>query len=122
MLREIRLLEGVQEWWNHNSEVIKRVGGEVFGKTRGKKPPENKETWWWQDKVKEVVKAKKKDGKKIREKYGQQEDMQEKAKTSDGVYKELGTPEGERKIHRVAKSRDKNTKDYSHMKQVEDEN
>ncbi|XP_066943263.1 uncharacterized protein [Macrobrachium rosenbergii] len=38
------------------------------------------------------------------------------------MYEELETPEGERKIHRIAKSRDKNTKDYSHIKQVKDGN
>ncbi|XP_066967138.1 uncharacterized protein [Macrobrachium rosenbergii] len=74
VLREVRLLEGVQEWWNHSSMAIKRVGGDVFGRTSGKKPPDDKETWWWNDEVKEVVKAKKKMQKKIWEKYGLQED------------------------------------------------
>ncbi|XP_066968127.1 uncharacterized protein [Macrobrachium rosenbergii] len=58
-LREVILLEGVQEWQNHNSMVIKRVGGEVLGKTSGEKSPDDKEIWWWSDGVKEVVKAKK---------------------------------------------------------------
>ncbi|XP_066988284.1 uncharacterized protein [Macrobrachium rosenbergii] len=38
------------------------------------------------------------------------------------MYEELETPEGERKIHRIVKSNDKNTKDYSHTKQVKDGN
>ncbi|XP_066982804.1 uncharacterized protein [Macrobrachium rosenbergii] len=83
--------------------------------------------------LKEVVKAKK-DAKKIWEKYGQQEDQErykrhkkqvKKAVTQEkarDMYEELGAPEGERKIHRIAKSRDKNTIDYSHIKQVKDEN
>ncbi|XP_064080801.1 uncharacterized protein LOC135197700 [Macrobrachium nipponense] len=35
-----------------------RVGGEALGKRSGKKPPDNKETWWQNDEVKETVKAK----------------------------------------------------------------
>ncbi|XP_066980777.1 uncharacterized protein [Macrobrachium rosenbergii] len=116
--------------------VIKRVGGEMLGKTSGKKPPDDKQTWRRNDEVTEEVKAKK-DAKKFWEKYGQQEDKeryqrhkkqvknavaQEKARALDNTYKELETPEGERKIHRTAKSRDKNNKDYSLIKQVKDGN
>ncbi|XP_066970158.1 uncharacterized protein [Macrobrachium rosenbergii] len=38
------------------------------------------------------------------------------------MYEELETPEGERKIHGIAKSRDKNTKNCFHIKQVKDGN
>ena len=31
------------------------------------------------------------------------------------LYEELETPEGERKIFRIAKARDKASKDFSHM-------
>ncbi|XP_066957105.1 uncharacterized protein [Macrobrachium rosenbergii] len=128
-LREVRLP-------HHNIMVIKRVGGEVLGKTSGKKPPDDKETWWWNDGVKKVDKAKK-DAKMIWEKFGQQEDKeryqrhkkqvkkavaQQKARVLDEMYEELETPEGKRKIHRTAKSRDKNIKDYSHIKRVKDGN
>ena len=37
------------------------------------------------------------------------------------LYEELETPEGERKIFRIAKARDKATKDFSHMKQIKNE-
>ena len=33
----------------------------------------------------------------------------------DEVYKELETPEGERKIYRIAKARDKSAKDFTHI-------
>ncbi|XP_066981571.1 uncharacterized protein [Macrobrachium rosenbergii] len=55
--------------------VIKRVGGEMLGKTSRKKPLDDKETWWWNDEVKDMVKAKR-EAKKIWEKYGQQEDKE----------------------------------------------
>lgn len=38
VLKEGRLPEGVNEWREHNSNVIKKVGGEVLGRTCGKKP------------------------------------------------------------------------------------
>ena len=37
------------------------------------------------------------------------------------LYEELETPEGERKIFRIAKARDKACKDFSHMKQIKNE-
>ena len=39
----------------------------------------------------------------------------------DEVYKELETPEGERKIYRIAKARDKFAKDFTQIRQITDE-
>ena len=39
----------------------------------------------------------------------------------DEVYKELETPEGERKIYRIAKARDKSAKDVTQIRQINDE-
>ena len=44
-----------------------------------------------------------------------------KALAMNELYEELETPEGERKIFRIAKARDKTTKDFSHMKQIKNE-
>ena len=44
-----------------------------------------------------------------------------KAHPMDEVYKELETPEGERKIYRIAKARDKSTKDFTQIRQIKDE-
>ena len=38
------------------------------------------------------------------------------------IYEELETPEGEKKIYRIAKARNKATKDFTHIKQIKDEN
>ena len=136
VLREARSPEGVQEWWNHNSNVIKRVGKEVLGETSGKRPPGDKESWWWNEDVQEVVKAKKV-AKKAWDKYSQQGDRerydrhkkdakktvaQAKAQALNEIYEELETPEGEKKIYRIAKARNKATKDFTHIKQIKDEN
>ena len=39
----------------------------------------------------------------------------------DEVYKELETPEGERKIYRIAKARDKSANDFTQIRQIKDE-
>ena len=44
-----------------------------------------------------------------------------KALAMDELYEELETPEGEIKIFRIAKARDKATKNCSHMKQIKNE-
>ena len=36
-----------------------RVGHEVLSITAGRRSPGDNETWWWNDKVQEVIKAKK---------------------------------------------------------------
>ena len=103
--------------------------------TTGRRPPGDKETWWWNDKVQEVIKAKKV-AKKIWDASRRQEDKDRyrqankaakkavattKALAMNELYEELETPEGERKIFRIAKARDKATKDFSHMKQIKNE-
>ena len=67
------MIESVQEWWEETSTTILRVGQEVLGMTTGRRPPGDKETWWWNDKVQEVIKAKKV-AKKIWETSRRQED------------------------------------------------
>ena len=85
--------------------------------------------------MQEVIKAKKV-AKKIWETSRRQEDKDiyrqankaakkavatNKALAMNELYEELETPEGERKIFRIAKARDKASKDFSHMKQIKNE-
>ena len=44
-----------------------------------------------------------------------------KALAQNELYEELETPEGERKIFRIAKAQDKATKEFSHIKQIKNE-
>ena len=55
VLDKVRPVENVQEWWEETSTTILRVGQEVLGMTTGRRPPGDKETWWWNDKVQEVM-------------------------------------------------------------------
>ena len=56
VLDKVRPVESVQEWWEETSSTILRVGHDVLGMTTGRRPPGDKETWWWNDKVQEVIK------------------------------------------------------------------
>ena len=133
VLSERRLLENVQEWWEENSTVILRAGQEVLGMTTGRRPPGDKETWWWNDGVKDAIRADKEAMKKW-DALGRQgeRDIYRRAnkeakkevarsKAMDEVYKELETPEGERNIYRIAKARDKSAKDFTQIRQIKDE-
>ena len=75
VLSERRLLENVQEWWEENSTVILRAGQEVLGMTKGRRPPGDKKTWWWNDEVKDAIRAKK-EAKKKWEARGRQEERE----------------------------------------------
>ncbi|XP_066961683.1 uncharacterized protein [Macrobrachium rosenbergii] len=55
VLHSIRLVDGVNSWWVENITMILRTAKELLGKTSGRGPPNDKESWWWnpdtQDKV-----------------------------------------------------------------------
>ncbi len=64
LLAEVKIgIENVQERWKENSRVIRNVG-EVLGKSSDRKPTGNKETWWWNDELQKVIRAKREANKK----------------------------------------------------------
>ena len=112
--------------------VILRAGHEMIGMTAGRKPHGDKETCWWIDEVKDAIRAKKEATKKWdapgrqeeRDIYRQasKEAKKEVARSkAHAMYKELETPEGERKIYRIAKARDKSTKYVTQIRHIKDE-
>ena len=52
--------DSVQNWRRENSEVMRKAGEEMLGRTSGKRAPADKETLWWNDEVQRMVKRKKK--------------------------------------------------------------
>lgn len=126
--------ESVESWWNANSSVIKRVASQVLGKSSGKGVPVNKEAWWWSKEVQEVIKEKKV-ARKNWYTSGRDEDREEfkrakkrakkavaiaKAKAIDDGYKDIENNEGEMKLLRIAKAKDKESKDITVIKQIKD--
>ena len=125
--------ERVQDWWQNNASVLRNVAREVLGETSGK-PRTESEEWWWKDEIPFVLKEKKKI-KKQWEQTGLQADKVEytrkkkdakravavgSAEATSGLYEELETVEGQKKIYRIAKYRNNAAKDISHVKQMKD--
>ncbi|XP_068212592.1 uncharacterized protein [Palaemon carinicauda] len=66
--------EDVDEWWERNSIILKRVGREVLGMSTGK-GPRDKGTWWWSNYVQEKIKIKR-NAKKTYDETGTEEDKE----------------------------------------------
>ncbi|XP_068246489.1 uncharacterized protein [Palaemon carinicauda] len=99
------------------------------------KGPRDKETWWWSNYVQEKIKIKR-NAKKRYDETGTEEDKernrlakkeakvpvaQSTQQTLDNVCEDLDTKEGQRKIYKIAKGRNKATKDITHIKQIKNE-
>ena len=136
VLEEIELKDDVDDWWQHNQQVIVRAAEEIFGKTSGKGPPDDKESWWWDEEVAECVREKKEAKKRYyaernqanrdilrrANKVAKKAVAVARAKAREELYEELETREGQKKIYRIAKARDRKTKDLTHIKHMKDEN
>lgn len=127
-------IEEVNGWWNRVSETILRVGKEVLGESSGK-IWENKETWWFNEEVQQKIQAKKmakkrwettrldidKEYYKLCSKEAKRTVAIAKSDGYDNLYEELDTEEGQRRVFKLAKMRNKSTKDITHVRQVKDE-
>ena len=131
----MKLVENVHELWKVGSRVIFRVGRDVLGVLTGLRPPGNKDVWWWNYHMKEVINAKKETTTTWeapeRQQYGdsyrhandaaKKEVAKAKTRSLSEAYEELETPCGDRHIFGVAKTLDKATRDSIQIKQTKDE-
>lgn len=125
----------INAWWSRTKNALLETGKEVLGESSGK-IWENKETWWFNEEVQEATKLKKQAKKKWEgsqleaDRLAYKERNKEvkrvvaitKGKAYDQLYEDLETKEGQGKIFRLAKSRNKCTKDITHIRQIKDEN
>ena len=103
--------------------------------TTGRRPPGDKETWWWNDEMKDAIRVKK-EAKKKWDASGRQEERgiyrrankeakkelaRSKAHAMDEVYIELETSEGERKIYRKQRLETNLPKNFTQIRQIKDE-
>ena len=136
VLNSIRLAEDVNIWWVENSAMIIRTAEELLGKTSGRGPPNDKESWWWNQDTQDKIKRKREAGiaykrnetveNKLAWKSAKKEAKKTvavaKAKGMDELYEKLETPDGQKIIYKMAKSRNRATKDLTHIKQIKDRN
>ena len=62
VLHSIRLADDVKIRWGKNSAMIIRTAEELLGKTSGKGPPNDKESWWWSQDTQDKIKRKRETG------------------------------------------------------------
>ncbi|KAH1190658.1 Craniofacial development protein 2 [Glycine max] len=122
------------DMWNKTFQEIIKVAKETLGESRGF-GPRGKESWWWNESVQSKVKVKKEcfkewsrcknsetwDKYKIARNETKKAVSEARAQAFDGLYQALGTRDGERSIYRLAKGRERKTRDLDHVKCVKDE-
>jgi len=120
--------------WMGMATCIRKVALEEFGVTKGGKR-EAKETWWWNEKVQKAIKEKKEcfrrmhldrsadnvERYKVAKKTAKRAVSEARGRMYDGLYQRLGTKEGEKDIYRMAKSRERKTRDIIQVKCIKDE-
>ena len=103
----------------------------MLGETSGR-PRTEREEWWWKDEIQLVLKEKKELMKRweqtklladrveyqIKKKEAKRAVAVARAEAASELYEEFKTVEGQKKIYRIAKYRNKATKDISHVKQM----
>jgi hypothetical protein len=115
--------------WMKMSTCIRKVASEEFGVAKGGKR-ETKETWWWNKKVQNTINEKKEcfrcmhldrsvdnvERYKVAKKTAKRAVSEARGQIYDGLYQRLGTKEGEKDIYRMAKSRERKTRDIIQVK------
>ncbi|KAL5139739.1 LINE-1 retrotransposable element ORF2 protein [Glycine soja] len=122
------------DMWNKTSQEIIKVAKETLDESRGF-GPRGKESWWWNESVQSKVRVKKEcfkewsrcrnsetwDKYKIARNETKKAVSEARAQAFEGLYQALGTRDGERSIYRLAKGRERKTRDLDHVKCVKDE-
>jgi hypothetical protein len=115
--------------WMGISSYIRKVASEEFRMTKGGKR-EVKETWWWNENVQKAIKKKKEcfrrmhldrsadnvERYKVAKKTAKRVVSETRGRMYDGLYQRLGTKEEEKDIYRMAKSKERKTRDIIQVK------
>lgn len=121
--------------WEKMTTHVRKVAAEVFGVTKGSRR-ELKDTWWWNDDVQIAIKEKKECYKRLH--HHKSEKNIQKYKIARGkakkavseakgqayadLYQKLNTKEGEKDVYKIAKLREKKTRDFNQVRCIKDEN
>ena len=126
--------EEANDMWMRMASCIRMMASEVFGVTkRGKIEP--KDTWWWNEEVQKAIKEKKECYKslyhdrssvnleryKVAKKTAKRAVSEAKGRAYDDLYQRLSTKEGEKEVYKMARFRERKTRDLNQVKCVKDE-
>lgn len=126
--------EDANSMWEEMATHIRKVATEVFGVTKGNKR-EPKETWWWNDDVQKAIKEKKECYKrlhhdrsadniekyKVAKKNAKRAMSEARGRAYEDLYQRLSTKEGEKDVSKMAKIRERKTRDFNQVKCIKDE-
>jgi hypothetical protein len=120
--------------WMGMAICIRKVASKEFRVTKGGKR-EAKETWWWNKKMQKAITEKKEcfrrmhlnrsadniEWYKVAKKTAKRAVSEARGRMYNGLYQRLGTKEGEKDINRMAKSKERKTRDIIQVKCIKDE-
>jgi hypothetical protein len=120
--------------WDKLKSSVVESAKKICGVTRGQRRKE-RETWWWMEEVQEAIQNKKMAFKnwqgnrqdatlkavyKVTCKAAKKAVAMAKSKSMKLIYEELNTMEGEAKIYKIAKARQRNRQDKQSIKMIKD--
>ena len=122
------------EDWKTTTTTFKEIAKSVLGSSSGRKKVD-KDTWWWNPEVQTCIRSKKQTKKewdlkqddpskvayKMACKATKRAVAKAKAEAYRTLYEHLDTKEGEKDAYRLAKQRDKASKDVQEVRNIRDE-
>ncbi|KAK3562250.1 hypothetical protein QTP86_033296, partial [Hemibagrus guttatus] len=105
--------------WKTTAEVIRETGRKVLGVSSGRRK-EDKETWWWNEKVQDSIQRKRLAKKKWDMDRVKREVSKAKQKAYEELYTRLDTREGQKDLYRLARQRDRDGKDVQQVRVIKD--
>ena len=120
---------GVKDDWQRVSKMIRSIARMELGKISGKiSTTGRRETWWLNQEVQEKLKNKKNakkvwdtirdDASKLSYKTAKKHSKREVAKAYEELYKKLETKEVENELFKIAKQRNRQSKDVQQVKVI----
>ena len=124
---------GGKEDWQRIADTIRSISRRELGETSGKvSMAGRRETWWWNQEVQEKLNDKKKakkawdtirdDASKLAYKTARKQAKREVAKARNKAYEELyeklETKEGENEVFKIAKQRNRQSKDVQQVRVI----
>jgi hypothetical protein len=116
--------EDADNMWKEMATHIWKVVIKVFGVIRGNKRAP-KDTWLWNDDVQKAINEKKECYKRLHHKEARRNAKkavgEAKCRAYTELYKKLDTKESENDVYKMAKLRERKTRDFNQIKCIKDE-